>query len=91
MSKTGNNKAGTGPSGRPNAKNIIIMSLVGFVIVATFFARSGTGAPKTISISQAVKNAQTGKYVKVEVNNNQYAKQHTARTTGRLIGDLNLF
>ncbi len=71
MSKTGNNKAGTGPSGRPNAKNIIIMSLVGFVIVATFFARSGTGAPKTISISQAVKNAQTGKYVKVEVNNNQ--------------------
>lgn len=41
------------------------------MIVATFFARSGTGAPKTISISQAVKNAQTGKYVKVEVNNNQ--------------------
>lgn len=79
MSKTGKSSGGKGVPSRPNIKNIIAFAVLSLFIIAALAARGHSGALKEVSLSEAIKNANAGKYSKIELINNERELQITEK------------
>lgn len=67
MSDTGKKSGGKGAPTRPNTKNVIALAVLTGLMVLAFAFRGHDGAVKEITLSEAVKDANAGKYSKIEV------------------------